>query len=120
MNYNIKGTGLSITPESRDYVERRLGRLEGLLRDKDGARFDIELEYKESEEKMYRAEVMLGDPKLHRPLRAQARAATLHEAIDMVEDELFHELSRGKQKRLHHIRQGAKRAKDFLRGFRRE
>ncbi|HVZ75908.1 MAG TPA: ribosome-associated translation inhibitor RaiA [Candidatus Paceibacterota bacterium] len=118
MNYNIKGTGLEVSDEIRLYVERKLSGLDKLVRDADSARADVEVEYSVGQEKKYRAEVMLHSPKLAQPLRAEARGDALHEAIDLVEGELFHELARQKKKRMHLIRRGAGKIKDILRGFR--
>ncbi|HVV39119.1 MAG TPA: ribosome-associated translation inhibitor RaiA [Candidatus Paceibacterota bacterium] len=118
MNYNLKGTNLSITSEIREYLERKIGSLDKLLSDTDAARADIELEFLKDEEKMYRAEAMLHDPHTKVPMRAEARGTTLHEAIDMVAGELFSELSRAKKKRVHLLRRGAGHVKDIIRGFR--
>ena len=118
MNYNLKGTNLSITPEIREYLEKKLGALDKLLVEKDIVRADVELEFLRDEEKMYRAEVMLHDPHAKAPLRVEARAEALHGAIDLAEGELFAELSRAKKKRVHLLRRGAGQVKDILRGFR--
>ncbi len=61
---------------------------------------------------------MLHSPHFKEPVRAEARAQTLHEAIDLVEGELFADLSRAKKKRVHLLRRGAGRVKDILRGLR--
>ena len=49
--------------------------------------------------------------------RAEARAESLHEAIDRTCDEFFKELSRAMGKRVRLVRRGAARLKDFLRGL---
>ena len=118
MNYNLKGTNLSITPEIRDYLERKLAGLDKFIADKDAARADVELQYLPDEERMYRAEVMLSDPHMKASLRAQARGQTLHEAIDIATGEVSVELARAKKKHLHLLRRGSGKVKDILRGFR--
>ena len=115
MQYNIKGTGVQITPELRDYLEKRLRSLDKFANA--DARVDIELGYQASQEKMYRAEFMFYEPGLHAPLRAQGRGGALHEAIDLAEAELFRELTRVKKKRLHLLRRSAARVKEYLRGW---
>ena len=118
MNYNIKGTDVSITDEIRTYLEKKLTHLEKFVHKPELARADVELQYLPSEGKMYRAEVMLIDPSLKQPLRAEATANGLHEAIDKVESELFSELTRSRKKRLQNFRHSAVKVKEFLRGWR--
>ena len=118
MNYNIKGTDVSITDEIRTYLEKKLTHLEKFVHKPELARADVELQYLPSEGKMYRAEVMLIDPSLKQPLRAEATANGLHEAIDKVESELFSELTRSRKKRLQKFRHSAVKVKEFLRGWR--
>lgn len=118
MNYNIKGTDIVITDELRGYIEKKLATFEKFLSNAAAARADVELQFLVGEAKTYRAELMIHDPGMKAPLRAEARGHTLHETFDLVTDELFTELTRAKKKRLHLIRRGAARVKDILRGFR--
>lgn len=115
MQHNLLGKGLTITPEIRDFVDRKLSGLEKLVKDPAAVRADVELEYLESEEKTYRAELMIHD---HTILRSEARGKALHEAFDKAAGELHIELSRAKKKRLRLLRHGASRIKEYLRGFR--
>lgn len=118
MRYNLKGTDLQITPEIREYVEKRLASLDKFVGDLGAARADVELEYSALwDGPKYRAEMAYHEP-AHAPLRAEARGAQLHEAIDLAAAELFREMTRVKKKRLHLLRRGAARFKDFVRGFR--
>ncbi len=118
MNYNLKGTNLSITPEIREYLEKKLASLDKVVDERDAARADVELEYMQGEEKTYRAEVMLGEPHMRLSLRAEARGVALHEAIDLAVGDILGELTRAKKKRRHMLRRGAGKVKDILRGFR--
>lgn len=118
MNYNIKGTELSITPELREYVEKRLMSLDKFLGDKDAARTDVELVFSPLVDgPKYRAELMVHDPG-QKVMRAEARGTALHEAIDLAAGELFGEMSRSKKKRLHVFRHSAVKVKEYLRGWR--
>jgi ribosomal subunit interface protein len=118
MNYNIKGTGLSVTQELRDYVEKKLAQEEKFLGRDSTAHLDIELQFAEGERgKKYRAEFTLG---AHGELyRAQARGDSMHEAIDIAINDLTRSLTQAKKKRIRVLRHSAARVKDFLRGFRR-
>jgi len=118
MNYNIKGTEVAITAEAREYLEKKLAHLEKFLQNVDATRADVELQYLPAQAKMYRAEIMLYEPSLHSPLRAEAQGGALYEAIDIAVGELFTELTRTKKKRQHIFRRGALRIKDYVRGFR--
>ncbi len=51
MNYNLKGTNLQITPEIREYLEKKLGNLDKVLFEVETARADVELQYLRDEEK---------------------------------------------------------------------
>lgn len=117
MQYNLKGTNLSVD-EYRSYIEKRLEALDKFFSRESGVRADIELQYKPSEEKMYRAEGMLHDHRLEGEFRAEATGASAHEAIDIMFNELQLEFTRAKKKRIHAVRRGAARIKDFIRGFR--
>ena len=117
MNYNVKGTGLQITDEIRDYVEKRLGRADKFLEDDSTAHTDVELEFKTSEEsKKYRAEFTLTACK--QSFRAEAKGDTLHEAIDLATADLTQEVTREKKKNQDLFRRGASKIKDVIRGFR--
>lgn len=119
MNYNVKGTGTVVTDELRAYVEKSLAHTEKFLRGDTGAHADVELHFAESEGgKKYRAEItLMYDGEVY---RSNKRGDSLHEAIDIAGDDLARSLSRNKKKRLHLLRSGASRAKEFLRGFRKK
>ncbi len=117
MNYNLKGTGLQITDEIRDYVEKKLQGADKFVGDDSTAHTDVEVVYQTSESREhYRAEFTLQ----YRGVvhRAEASGEKLHEAIDIATDELVQELRRTKKKSLSLIRRGSATVKDFLRGFR--
>ncbi len=117
MNYNVKGTGLQITDEIRDYVEKRFGHVDKFLKDDTTAHADVELEFKAGEEhKKFRAEFTLTARK--QVYRVEARGDTLHEAIDVATAELTQEVTREKKKHQHLLRRGAATIKDVVRGLR--
>ena len=112
MNYNIKGTDVTVTDELRTYVEKKLGALDKLL-GLDSARVDVVVAYLESEEKQYWAEMNLHDA--GEPLHAEARAATLYGAVDAATSELIEELNKAKTKRKDEARHDAVKGKEMLR-----
>jgi len=115
MHYNVKGTGVPITDELRGYIEKKLATLDKFVYNESGARVDVECEFMASQERQYRAELMLQDKT---QLRAEARGTTLHEAIDIAAGELVEGLTRAKKKRLHTLRHSAFKVKEYLRGWR--
>jgi putative sigma-54 modulation protein len=118
MNYNIKGTEVAITPELREYVERRLAsHVDKFLARDTTAHADVELQYEAVRDGgRYRAEFTVSaGGELY---RAQEWGTAMHEAIDLAISRLSGELARNKKKRLHVLRHSAVKVKEFLRGWR--
>jgi putative sigma-54 modulation protein len=117
MNYNIKGTGIEVTPELRAYAEKQLERVEKFTAEDPSAHADVECEHAPlNDGGKYRAEFTVssgGDV-----FRAEDWGSTMHEALDVAGNELFRELRRAKRKRLHVFRSSAVRVKEYLRGWR--
>ena len=112
MNYNIKGTDVTVTDELRTYVEKKLSALDKLV-PRESARVDVVVAYLESEEKQYWAEMNLHDTGL--PLHAESYAATLYGAVDAATGELLEELNKAKSKRKDEARHDALTGKEMLR-----
>ncbi len=117
LNYNIKGTGVSITDELRSYVEKKLAHAEKFLQDDPSVHVDVELGYQQLRHgDKYRAEFTLGAPGA--VYRATHWGESLHAAIDLAIGEVVGELGRDKKKRLHMVRRSAAKVKEYLRGWR--
>lgn len=119
MNYNIKGTGIAVTDELRDYVEKRLAHADKFVNGDTTAHTDVELEYSEHNETgKFRAEftTSIGGA----VYRASEWGSTMHEAIDLATSELTTELRREKKQKLKIFRHSALRVKEYLRGWRRK
>lgn len=117
INYNIKGTELSISSEVREYLQKRLAHIEKMLQGDQTAHVDVELQFLNGErDKKYRAEFTLQCGSIVH--RAEARGDALHEAIDLGIGELMREVRSTKKKRLHIFRHKAVQVKEFLRGWR--
>ena len=115
MNQNVKVTGLVLTPEIRSYLDRRMRKVEKMLAEDGAAVIDVLLERTVSHDagEQFRAEIMVTGSKLS--LRCEATEATLHSAIDALEDVAVGELRKVKGKKQHLLRRQAKRIKDWLR-----
>lgn len=117
LNYNIKGTGVEITPELRSYVEKRLAPAEKLLEGDTTAHADVELEYSMVRDGgKYRAEFTVSSGGT--VYRVEDLGGTMHEAIDLAAGELTRDLTKKRKKRLKVLRHSAVRVKEFLRGWR--
>jgi ribosomal subunit interface protein len=118
MNTNIKCTDITLTPAISDYVTKRLEKIETLLSNDSSAKCDIELarttEHHNKGE-IFRAEIhIVGSGK---NIYASAEKDDLYTAIDAVRDEVFHEITSNKGKRLSLVRRGGARVKNMLKGL---
>ncbi len=117
INYNIKGTGLSVTDELRAYVEKKLGGAEKFLVGDSTAHTDVELEHSPLRDGgKYRAEFTLSSGGT--VYRAEEWGSTMHEAIDLAAERLTGELRKNKKKHLVLVRRGGAVIKDVIRGLR--
>lgn len=114
MKINIKATGLTLTDEIRDYLSKCLEKVEKHLHGSAEAIISVELERTVSHEagEVYRGELTItGAGHLH---RAESKGATLHEAIDVLENHVISELRKVKEKKMHLFRREGLRVKNWL------
>lgn len=99
MDIHIKGTGVVLTAELRTYFDKHAHKVRKLVKAKD-ARLDVEFEAltERTTADAFRVECMVRGSGLD--VRAEARAGTLHAAIDETIDTLSVELRKIKGKRL--------------------
>lgn len=119
MRYNLKLTNLSITPITREYLEKRLESLGKLLPLDDQTVFlYVELAKTTQHHQsgnIFKAEVNLDVP--GKRFRAVAERTDLHTAIDEVRGELWTELEREKEKEQSLLKRTGRLVKRWLRGF---
>ena len=117
LNHNIKGTGITVSDELHSYAKRRLSNAEKFLQQDPSVHVDIELEYSALRDgEKYRAEFTVAAS--GHIYRASKWGESMHAAIDLAVGELVAELGRNKKKRLHVLRRGGHRIKEYLRGWR--
>jgi ribosomal subunit interface protein len=80
--------GTEVTAQQREYIEKRLERIEKLITE--GDRFEVEIG--EVKHGAYRVEIMVVGPKIH--LRAEETALGIEAATDKIIDELEAQLSK--------------------------
>ena len=107
---------LTADNELKDYLEKRISKLNQLIDDDDtSAQADIELEKYGGQNKgeIFRAEINL--QVAGAMLRAEEEAETIRKAIDATKEEMMRELRDRKEKQQTKERDGARKAKDMMR-----
>ncbi len=99
MNIQIKATKISLTPEIKEYIQKKIDMLEKYLGDFQVFNCDFEIEMTTNHHakgKIYRAECNL---KLkNKLLRVEKSEEELHKAIDKVKDHLAESIKKYKGK----------------------
>lgn len=119
MNINIKATGITLTPDIKDYLEKKLYSI-GKFMDtaSDAIKVQVELGRTTRHHQtgdIFRAEINLfADGKDY---RAVAEESDLISAIDFMKDAILRELRADKSKKIHFLRKSGQRVKEFLRGL---
>lgn len=118
MDINIKSTGIVLTDDISEYLNKRLGPLEKLLDSTDSSVL-CNVEVGKTTKHHLQGEVFRAEINLHTAghnFRAVSEKETLYEAIDDAKDEMQRELRRAKRKRIHMLHRGGAKIKEFLRG----
>ena len=117
MNYNIKGTEVTITPELRTYVETKLSLAGKFLAGDSTAHVDVELQFFGGERgKKNRAEFTATAG--GQSYRAQEGGESMHEAIDLAAAEFTRVVRRNKKRNMALVRRSAAKVKNIIRGLR--
>jgi putative sigma-54 modulation protein len=93
MMYNIRGENIEVTPAIRDYVEKKLSKLERYFDQEIDADVHVNLKVYNSKQKI---EVTI--PMTHLVLRAEEAHDDLYAAIDLVVDKLERQIRKHKTK----------------------
>ncbi len=120
MKINIKATGIELTPAISGYVEKKISHIEKYLDKKSGPDVVAQVEVGKSTRhhkagNVFRAEVHITGAGLD--LYAVSEMEDLYAAIDVVKDEIVHNLLQLKGKRETLARKGAKMMKSIMKGF---
>ena len=101
-------TGLDIDTRTREYIEKRLARIEKIA--DWGDRFEIEIE--KEKRGHFRVEVMVIGP--HHQVRAEESTESVEASIDAVSDELFQQITKTAEKKQTEFLRGARSVKKRL------
>jgi putative sigma-54 modulation protein len=94
MNYNIRGENIEVTPAIRDYVEKKIAKLERYFTETPTANVNVNL--KTYTDKKAKVEVTIPMPNL--VLRAEEVHADMYAGIDLITDKLERQIRKHKTK----------------------
>ncbi|GMB09116.1 ribosomal subunit interface protein [Thermolongibacillus altinsuensis] len=94
MKYNIRGENIEVTQALREYVEKKIGKLERYFESTEGVHVHVNL--KVYNDKQSKIEVTIPMPQLL--LRAEERHDDMYAAIDLVVDKLERQIRKHKTK----------------------
>jgi len=94
MDYNIRGENIEVTPALREYVEKKVGKLERYFNNTPNANAYVNM--KVYNDKTAKVEVTVPMPNL--VLRAEERATDMYAAIDTITDKLERQIRKHKTK----------------------
>ena len=94
MNYNIRGENIEVTPAIREYVEKKIAKIERYFTETPDANVNVNL--KIYNDKKAKVEVTIPMPNL--VLRAEEVNADMYAAIDLITDKLERQIRKHKTK----------------------
>ncbi|MEK5444490.1 MULTISPECIES: ribosome hibernation-promoting factor, HPF/YfiA family [unclassified Fredinandcohnia] len=94
MNYNVRGENIEVTPALREYVEKKVGKLERYFDGTPDAKVNVNL--KVNNAKDHKIEVTI--PMTQLVLRAEESNEDMYAAIDLVTDKLERQIRKHKTK----------------------
>jgi putative sigma-54 modulation protein len=110
MIYNIRGENIEVTPALREYVEKKIGKLERYFENTEDVYVHVNL--KVYNDKQGKIEVTIPMPQLL--LRAEERHDDMYAAIDLVADKLERQIRKHKTKVTRKLRERDKEVKQVL------
>ncbi|WP_316570451.1 ribosome hibernation-promoting factor, HPF/YfiA family [Neobacillus sp. YIM B06451] len=94
MNYNIRGENIEVTPAIREYVEKKISKLERYFTETPDSNVNVNL--KVFQDKTSKVEVTIPMP--HLVLRAEESHADMYAAVDLITDKLERQIRKHKTK----------------------
>ncbi|WP_342433009.1 ribosome-associated translation inhibitor RaiA [Neobacillus sp. FSL H8-0543] len=94
MNYNVRGENIEVTPAIREYVEKKISKLDRYFTEAPDAKVNVNLRF--NQDKSSKVEVTITMPQL--VLRAEETHIDMYAAIDLVTDKLERQIRKHKTK----------------------
>ncbi len=113
MAYTLRSVHYTVTPETELYLQNKVADIERIA----GAAARIEVELRKEGDRSH-GESYIAEMNVHTEgsvVRGEHRALSMHEAIDVVKDEVLQQLRKGKGRRDSLMRRGGAMVKEWLR-----
>ena len=94
MNYNVRGENIEVTPAIREYVEKKISKLERYFTETPNAKVNVNLKF--NQDKTSKVEVTIPLP--HLVLRAEETNIDMYAGIDLILDKLERQIRKHKTK----------------------
>ncbi|ULT56439.1 ribosome-associated translation inhibitor RaiA [Neobacillus drentensis] len=94
MKYNVRGENIEVTPAIREYVEKKISKLERYFTEAPDANVNVNLRF--NQDKSSKVEVTIPLPQL--VLRAEETNVDMYAAIDLITDKLERQIRKHKTK----------------------
>jgi putative sigma-54 modulation protein len=94
MNYNIRGENIEVTPAIREYVEKKVAKMERYFTETPEANVNVNLRF--NQDKTSKVEVTIPLPQL--VLRAEETNTDMYAAVDLIVDKLERQVRKHKTK----------------------
>ncbi|RID84802.1 ribosome-associated translation inhibitor RaiA [Peribacillus asahii] len=94
MNYNVRGENIEVTPAIREYVEKKVGKLERYFNNTPDANVSVNLRVNPD----HTSKVEVTIPMSSLVLRAEEENADMYAAIDLINDKLERQIRKHKTK----------------------
>lgn len=119
MTINLKATGITLTPQISEYLDKRLEGVQKFLPEGEGA-FVANVELGKTTRHHQTGDIFKAEITVHfggRTFRAVSERQDLYSAIDDMKDEITRELGSYKEKRLSILRRSGQKLKNILKGI---
>jgi len=94
MKYNVRGENIEVTPAIREYVEKKISKLERYFTEAPDAKVNVNLRF--NQDKTSKVEVTIPLP--HLVLRAEESNTDMYAGIDLITDKLERQIRKHKTK----------------------
>ncbi|GHH97473.1 ribosome hibernation-promoting factor, HPF/YfiA family [Neobacillus kokaensis] len=94
MNYNVRGENIEVTPAIREYVEKKISKLERYFTEAPDAKVNVNLRF--NPDKTSKVEVTI--PLQNLVLRAEETNSDMYAGIDLISDKLERQIRKHKTK----------------------
>jgi putative sigma-54 modulation protein len=121
MKITIKGTNIELTPELREYIMEKFGALERYFQDSDPDTVVADVEIGKPSQHHRKGDVYLCEINVRvggTLLRAEELRSSIHEAVDLVRDEIERQARRLKSKRRAQFLRRARKVTRAMKYFR--